>query len=110
MEKIKVIYLTGMGRSGGTLLGRILGNTSETIYVGELRSFWNKGIIRDYKCSCENWFSKCEFWSKVVNKYEYGLPSENIKKISTEFEQFEKLKNFYKLKKIKKDNTFKNHD
>ena len=110
MKKIKIIYLTGMGRSGGTLLGRILGNTSEAIYVGELRSFWDKGIIKNYECSCKNRFKNCTFWSEVVNEYKNDIQLENIEKISKEFEQFEKLKNFYALKKIKRNPNGENQN
>lgn len=97
-----------MGRSGGTLLGRILGNTAEAIYVGELRFFWEKGIIQNYECSCNDRFSNCQFWSAVVNKYKKEVPLENIEKISRELEQIEKLKNFYTLKKIKKNHIIEN--
>ncbi len=91
-----------MGRSGGTLLGRILGNTVESIYVGEVRFFWEKGLIQNYKCSCNNEFSNCTFWSEVVKKYKDDVPLENIKKISKELSQIERLQNFSTLKKMKR--------
>jgi hypothetical protein len=108
MKKIRIIYLTGMGRSGGTLLGRILGNTAEAIYVGELRYFWEKGIIKNYECSCNERFSNCRFWLEVVNNYKNEAALEDIERISKELEQIEKLKNYSTLKKIKQNQIMNN--
>ena len=97
-----------MGRSGGTLLGRIMGNSPEAIYVGELRYFWEKGIINNYECSCNSKFENCIFWTQVVNEYKNHVRLDNIEKIRSELEQFERLKNFSKLKDIKKNGNLDN--
>ncbi|MCZ6675379.1 MAG: hypothetical protein O7C75_20815, partial [Verrucomicrobia bacterium] len=41
MQKIKVIYIMGTGRCGGTILGILLGNLKDIFYAGEL-AFWHK--------------------------------------------------------------------
>jgi len=64
-KKIKLIYLMGMGRSGGTLLGRILGQLPSSIYVGELRYLMQRGIAENWECSCGNSFDDCSFWNHV---------------------------------------------
>ena len=42
MQKIKLIYLVGFWRSGGTILGRILGCSEQVIFVGNINDFWRK--------------------------------------------------------------------
>lgn len=66
-ERIKLIYLMGMGRSGGTLLGRLLGQQQSSIYVGELRYLWQRGLVEDWQCACGSAFSNCNFWSTVLS-------------------------------------------
>lgn len=105
MEKIKIIYLTGYGRSGGTLIGRLLGDTKNAFFIGELRNFWKYGLIKNHDCSCGKKFDTCDFWGKVADKYTKSFPSDNIKKLSKEFREFEKLKNYFKLRKIKGNNN-----
>ena len=46
MGKIKIVYITGYGRSGGTLIGRLLGDTKNAFFIGELRNFWKYGILK----------------------------------------------------------------
>ncbi len=56
MEKIKVIYILGSGRSGSTILGIVLGNIKNHFFGGELH-LWNK----DKGMPAEDF----EFWDKV---------------------------------------------
>ena len=100
MEKIKIIYITGYGRSGGTLVGRLLGDTKKAFFIGELRNFWKYGILKNHVCSCGQKFDTCDFWGKVADEYIKSFPSVNIEEISKEFREFKKLKNYFKLKKI----------
>lgn len=60
-----VLYLAGLGRSGSTLLERILGELPGACPAGELVHLWNRGVELDELCSCGEPFSQCEFWSAV---------------------------------------------
>ena len=109
MEKIKLVYITGYGKSGGTLIGRLLGDTKNAFFVGELRYFWRYGILKNYDCTCGQKFDSCSFWKKVTDEYLQSFPSINIKEIGKELGEFEKLKNYFRLKKFiknKKDKDF----
>ena len=64
-SKIKVIYIAGEGRSGSTLLERMLGQINDIVSVGELRFFWNQGSVGSQLCGCEKPLNECEFWSEV---------------------------------------------
>lgn len=110
MQKIKLIYMVGMWRSGGTVLGRILDSSDQIIFVGNLKDFWRKGLKRNNKCSCGERFENCSFWKEVTKEYKNSFPSENYEELNKEFQRIEKWSNFFKLKKIiinKKDNSFK---
>ena len=61
MQKIKLIYLVGFWRSGGTILGRILGCSEQVIFVGNINDFWRKGLKQNNKCSCGERFENCSF-------------------------------------------------
>jgi len=41
MQKVKVVYIMGAGRSGSTILGVLLGNLRNIFYAGELAT-WHK--------------------------------------------------------------------
>jgi len=62
---VKVAYIGGMGRSGSTLLARVLGRVPGVCQVGEICYLWNQSILRDRLCSCGKAFSECSFWQQV---------------------------------------------
>ena len=68
LRRVKVLYIGGYGRSGSTLLESILGNFPGVVPVGELRHVWNRSFRDNSLCSCGRRFSKCSFWSAVVNE------------------------------------------
>jgi hypothetical protein len=61
----KVLYVGGSGRSGSTLLSRLLGELPGFFAAGELRYLWREGLGEDRLCGCGARFSSCEFWSAV---------------------------------------------
>ena len=66
--KIKVLYIAGAGRSGTTVLGNILGQTSGLFSAGELCYLWERGPVSNGLCSCGATFTECELWSPVLAK------------------------------------------
>src|SRR5215510_10620705 len=65
--KLKIIYVVGTGRSGSTLLGRILGEASGFVHVGELQFFWKRGIMGAGPCSCGLAIPNCDHWQSVLH-------------------------------------------
>jgi hypothetical protein len=62
----RVLYIAGSGRSGSTLLDRLLGQVPGMVSVGELRQIWFRAAVRgDGLCGCLKPFGECPFWSKV---------------------------------------------
>ncbi len=61
----RVAFIGGHGRSGSTLLGRMLAGVDGVCSVGELRNLWDVGVLRDRNCACGRPFSQCDFWQAV---------------------------------------------
>jgi hypothetical protein len=66
-NQIKVIYLAGSGRSGSTLLNRLLGTAKGVAPVGELNAIWQNGFMENHLCSCGAPFTTCEFWRSIIH-------------------------------------------
>ena len=44
---VTVLFIAGMGRSGSTILSRLLGQAPGVCYVGELCYLWDQGLTND---------------------------------------------------------------
>lgn len=67
-EKIKVLFIGGYGRSGSTLLDRMLGQMEGFFSAGELRYIWDRSFAENQLCGCGKPFKKCAFWSTVIDE------------------------------------------
>ncbi|MCG8428715.1 MAG: sulfotransferase [Chromatiales bacterium] len=65
--KIKVIYIAGTGKSGSTLLGKLLGQVEGYLDVGELINVTIQHE-RNERCGCGELVGACQFWSQVLMK------------------------------------------
>ena len=62
---VKVIYVAGLGRSGSTLLTRLMGQVEGVCAVGEAHHLWRTGAPRaatDELCGCGRTYAECGFW------------------------------------------------
>jgi len=66
-----VLYVGGLGRSGSTLIERLLGQVPGACAVGELVHLWERGVTEDERCGCGEPFSQCPFW-ELVGKAAFG--------------------------------------
>jgi hypothetical protein len=62
---VTVVFIGGSGRSGTTLLERLLGRVPGVTALGEVRHLPERGMAGDQDCGCGEPFSACPFWSKV---------------------------------------------
>ncbi|MEO8477661.1 MAG: sulfotransferase [Actinomycetota bacterium] len=62
---VRVISITGWGRSGSTLLDRLLGQVPGVCSIGELRELWQRGLVEDRLCGCGERFHDCELWRRI---------------------------------------------
>jgi Sulfotransferase family len=70
---VKVLYIAGTGRSGTTLLDRILGQLDGFFSAGELENIWQRGILADRRCGCGMPFSRCPTWTAILRRAFGGL-------------------------------------
>ena len=64
-DRTTVLFIGGAGRSGSTLLDRMLGQIPGFLSTGELREVWNRGVIENLDCGCGRPFRDCPFWTAV---------------------------------------------
>jgi UDP-N-acetylglucosamine transferase subunit ALG13 len=62
---LPVLYIGGWGRSGSTLLDRVMGQVPGFFSVGELREIWQRGLAENRPCGCGAAFLDCPFWTDV---------------------------------------------
>jgi hypothetical protein len=61
----RVLFLGGLGRSGTTLVERLLGELPGVRALGEVVHLWQRDIRDDERCGCGAKFSACTFWKRV---------------------------------------------
>lgn len=60
-----VIYIAGSGRSGSTLMERVLGEMPGYVNVGELIDLFRRTAALNERCGCGLDFAQCPFWTAV---------------------------------------------
>jgi hypothetical protein len=61
----QVLFLGGLGRSGTTLVERLLGELPGVCALGEVVHLWQRDLRDDERCGCGARFSACSFWQRV---------------------------------------------
>jgi hypothetical protein len=61
----RVLFLGGLGRSGTTLVERILGQLPGACAIGEVVHLWQRDLRANERCGCGSRFSGCTFWTAV---------------------------------------------
>jgi hypothetical protein len=78
----RVIYLAGLGRSGTTLVERMLGELPGVCAVGEAVHLWQRGAAAGERCGCGEPFLACAFWQAVGEKAFGGWDRVNTGRIA----------------------------
>ena len=77
---ITIIYITGCGRSGSTLIDIILGNHPEIESLGELSNLISSGWIKHEYCGCGKRGNNCPFWFDIRMTWNKLTGVKSIKK------------------------------
>jgi sulfotransferase family protein len=70
-EPVRVLYIGGLGRSGSTLLDRMLGQIPGFFSGGEIRDLWQRSLKENLLCGCGEPFRTCPVW-KEIGRQAYG--------------------------------------
>lgn len=65
MDGFHLVFVGGMGRSGSTLIERLLGELPGVCSIGETVHMWRRGLVDDELCGCGRPFGACDFWTEV---------------------------------------------
>lgn len=64
-DAVRLLFIGGLGRSGSTLLERLLGELPGVCGLGEVVHLWQRGLVDGEKCACGAGFHECPFWGEV---------------------------------------------
>ena len=67
-SKPKLLYISGYGRSGTTLLENSLSSIDGIVGVGEASYLWTRGLKENFYCGCGKRFDECIFWEEVIKR------------------------------------------
>jgi Sulfotransferase family len=77
----RVLYLGGLGRSGTTLVERLLGELPGVVALGEVVHLWQRDVRDDERCGCGAKFSACTFWKRVGERAFGGWANVDVDRI-----------------------------
>lgn len=103
MKNDSVVYIGGYGRSGSTLLERILASNYRLFALGELARLPIILAENSWTCSCGEDLQDCEFWSNFMNNSSVNNKSlERWLRLQHQNESFSGLwKKFFSRRKSK---------
>jgi hypothetical protein len=78
----RVVYLGGLGRSGTTLLERLLGELPGVCSAGEVVHLWQRGIADAERCGCGEPLPGCPFWREVGRAAFGGWPELDVCRVT----------------------------
>jgi hypothetical protein len=67
-DDVKVLFLGGKGRSGGTLLANLMGQIPGFCNVGELNRLWDSGLVHNRRCGCGLPVQECPTWTAILDE------------------------------------------
>jgi hypothetical protein len=77
----RVLYLGGLGRSGTTLVERLLGELPGVCALGEVVHLWQRDILNDDRCGCGERFSGCAFWTAIGERAFGGWDNVDVARV-----------------------------
>lgn len=67
-ERLVVLFIGGLGRSGSTVFELSLGTDERVAALGEVLHLWKRSLLEGELCGCERPFGDCEYWREVGEK------------------------------------------
>lgn len=79
---MKVLFITGFGRSGTTLVDSILGQVEGFFSLGESQYVWDRALERNLLCSCGAPFRECSVWGPLADDIGGDLETEDLRRMA----------------------------
>jgi hypothetical protein len=93
----RVLYLGGLGRSGTTLVERLLGELPGVCALGEVVHLWLRDIRHDERCACGARFSACTFWQRVGERAFNGWHNVDVDRVHALRDSVERTRHIPRL-------------
>jgi hypothetical protein len=93
----RVLFLGGFGRSGTTLVERLLGELPGVCALGEVVHLWQRDIRDDERCGCGARFSACTFWKQVGERAFNGWANVDVDRVHALRETVERTRHIPRL-------------
>jgi Sulfotransferase family len=93
----RVLYLGGLGRSGTTLVERLLGELPSVCALGEIVHLWQRDVRDDERCGCGARFSACTFWKRVGERAFGGWSTVDVDRIHALADAVERTRHIPRL-------------
>ncbi|MGC9666711.1 sulfotransferase [Planosporangium sp. 12N6] len=97
MQLVRVLFLGGLGRSGTTLLERILGGLPGVCGLGEVIHLWERDLRQGDRCGCGTPFADCDFWRCVGQEAFGGWHRVDVDRVLTLRRAVERLRHIPRL-------------
>lgn len=65
MDEFRLVFVGGIGRSGSTLIERLLGELPGACSIGEIVHLWRRSLVDNEPCGCGVPFATCDFWQEI---------------------------------------------
>ncbi len=80
---MKVLFITGFGRSGTTILDNIVGAMEGFFSIGEAQYVWDRSGQNNLLCGCGEAVQSCPVWKEVLPRTLAGLTVEDLARLTT---------------------------
>ncbi len=77
----RILFIGGLGRSGSTLVEKLLNELPGTFAVGETIHLWERGVRDNERCGCGDSFEQCPHWTAVGDEAFGGWQHVNLDRI-----------------------------
>lgn len=98
-EKPTIIYIGSYGRSGSTLLDRLLGEIPGVISLGEVRHIWKRAFRENQWVSGGVPFRECPFWQQVIEEAFGGCDALDLDRIDALRQTLDRLRSIPRLRR-----------
>ncbi len=82
---VRVVYIAGYGRSGSTLLGRLLARSPSVVSLGEVARLFLVTRQEGSPCGCGVPIGRCRVWGPVLERFA-GVPYRDLWRTQREHE------------------------
>jgi hypothetical protein len=89
---LRIIYIAGDGRSGSTLLDRLIGAYPGVFSCGELGNLLQSTASSEQLCACGDSARACGFWNEVLRRWSEAVPDFTEREYRSLQRRYERLR------------------